>query len=169
MSATQLIHDHIPSAGVPESLTRRATTVARFVLGAIFFVFGLNGFFNFIPPPPTPVPEGAMAFAGALIQTGYMFPLIKGTEVLAGALLLSNRFVPLALTLLAPVVVNIVLFHALLAPEGLGMASLVFLVEAGLAWAYRGAYRSMLVRRAAPGSSSTAIGEPGGHGQSTRK
>jgi len=84
------------------------------------------------------MPEGALAFAGALAQTGYMFTLVKATEVLVGALLLANRFVPLALALIAPVLVNIVLFHAVLAPSGIG-AGLVFLaLELYLAWSYRG-------------------------------
>jgi uncharacterized membrane protein YphA (DoxX/SURF4 family) len=131
---------------------RRAPTVARFALGAIFFVFGLNGFLNFIPPPSGPMPAGAMAFGAALMQTGYMFPLIKGTEVIAGTLLLANRFVPLALTLLAPVVVNIVAFHALLAPAQIGMAVAVLLIELYLAWSYRAVYAPMLARRATPGS-----------------
>src|SRR5262245_14008901 len=90
---------------------------ARVVLGLIFTVFGLNGFLHFLPQPPST--PAAMAFGGALAATGYMFPLIKGTEVLAGVLLLSGRYVPLALTLLAPVVVNIVAFHLFLAPAGL--------------------------------------------------
>jgi hypothetical protein len=123
---------------------------ARVFLGLIFFVFGLNGFFQFIPPPSAPMPEGAVAFAGALMKTGYMFPLIKGTEVVAGALLLSNRLVPLALTLLAPIVVNIVAFHTLLAPSGAPLAVVVLLLEAGLAYAYRDAFRPMLAARVAP-------------------
>ena len=67
-------------------------TVVRYILGAAFFVFGLNGFLHFIPQPPPPPAAGA--FIGALIATGYMLPLIKGTEVLAGLFLLGNRFVP---------------------------------------------------------------------------
>jgi putative oxidoreductase len=75
-------------------------TIARLGLGLAFLVFGLNGFLQFLPQPPM---SGAPAdFLGALFVTGYMFPLIKGTEVLAGALLLSNRFVPLALTYWPP-------------------------------------------------------------------
>jgi hypothetical protein len=92
------------------------------------------------------MPEGAMAFGGALLKTGYMFPLIKGTEVAAGALLLANRFVPLALTVLAPVVVNIFAFHALLAP-GLGVASFIVVLQLYLAWTYRHAFAPMLAFR----------------------
>jgi ABC-type transport system involved in cytochrome c biogenesis permease subunit len=78
----------------------KAPVIARLALGTLFLVFGLNGFFQFIPQPAQPPPPGALAFAGALFQTGYMFPLIKGTEVFAAALLLSGRYVPFALTLL---------------------------------------------------------------------
>ena len=88
-----------------------------------------------------------MAFGGALMATGYMFPLIKGTEVLAGALLLCNRFVPLALTILAPVIVNIVAFHVFLAPSGLTMTWVVLALELYLAWGYRSYFRPMLAAR----------------------
>src|SRR5262249_52050229 len=87
----------------PSAALRHAPTVARALLGLVFFGFGLDGFLHFVPQPdPSTLPPGSVAFASALIGTGYMFPLIKGTEVLAGALLLANRFVPLALALLAP-------------------------------------------------------------------
>lgn len=120
--------------------------VARVLLGLVFFVFGLNGFLHFLPAPPLEGPAGA--FAGALVATGYMFPLIKGTEVIAGALLLTNRFVPLALALLAPVVVNIFLFHTVLTPPN-PVAYLVLALEVFLAWSYRAAYRTMLAAKVA--------------------
>ncbi len=119
-------------------------------MGLMFFVFGLNGFLNFIPPPKEGMPEGAMAFAGAMMKTGYLMQLIKGTEVIVGLLLLLNRFVPLALALIAPVVVNIVAFHAFLAPSGLCMAIVILFLELYLAWAYRAAYRPMLAARVTP-------------------
>jgi hypothetical protein len=128
-------------------VTRHAPTAARVVLGLLFFVFGLNGFLQFLPQPATPPPEGAMAFVGALMKTGYMFPLIKGTEVVGGALLLSNRFVTLALALLAPIVVNIVAFHTALAPASGGPAYLTLILTVYLAWSYRDAYRPMLAAR----------------------
>jgi hypothetical protein len=110
----------------------KAKTAARLVLGALFTVFGLNGFLHFLPAP---APSGLSAvFVGGLAASGYMFPLIKGTEVAMGLLLLSNRFVPLALTILAPVVVNIVAFHAFLAPAGLALP--LFLTALGVYLAY---------------------------------
>jgi uncharacterized membrane protein YphA (DoxX/SURF4 family) len=132
------------------STTRHLVTAARILTGLSFLIFGLNGFFNFIPPPSTPIPEGALAFGGALATTGYMIPLIKGTEVLAALLLLSNRFVPLALLLLAPVVVNIVAFHAFLAPDGVGIASVHAALVVYLAWAHRQAFAPVLAPTARP-------------------
>lgn len=126
---------------------RIATPTARCALGLMFFVFGLNGFLNFIPPPAGPMPEGALAFGTALAQTGYMFPLIKGTEVLVGLLLLSNRFVALALTLLAPVVVNIFAFHFFLTPGESAIPAVIVVLQAYLAWTQRACYRSLFVAR----------------------
>src|SRR5262245_50252873 len=105
-------------------------TAARILLGSIFVIFGLNGFFHFLPPPPAPPP--AQAFMGALAATGYFFPLLKATEVTAGALLLAG-FVPIALTLLAPIIVNIVAFHAFLAPGNYAIVGLVLACEIYLA------------------------------------
>jgi uncharacterized membrane protein YphA (DoxX/SURF4 family) len=118
---------------------------ARVLLGLIFLVFGLNGFLHFLPQPPMSGPPAE--FAGALMATGYMFPLLKGTEVICGALLLAGRFVPLALTVLAPIIVNIVAFHAFLAPSGLPLALVVVALELFLAWSYRSAYRALLRAR----------------------
>ena len=142
------------------AVRRHAPTVVRVLLGLTFFVFGLNGFFNFLPAPKEAMPEGAMTFIGALMGTKYMFPLVKGVEVLAGALLLSNRFVPLALTLLAPIVVNIVAFHTLLTPLN-PVAFAVLALELYLAWEYRAAFRPMLAARVAPaGQSAVGAAEP---------
>ncbi len=86
---------------------------------------------------------------GALAATGYMFPVIKGTEVLSGALLLSGRFVPLALVLLAPVIVNIALFHFILTPPN-PMTFVLLGLEVFLAWSYRESFRGLLAARATP-------------------
>jgi uncharacterized membrane protein YphA (DoxX/SURF4 family) len=139
-----------------KTISRHVPTAARVLLGLVFFVFGLNGFFNFIPQPATPPPEGAMAFAGAMMKTGYLFPLLKATEVVSGVLLLSGRFVPLALTFLAPIIVNIVAFHAFLAPSGVPIAVVVLALEVYLAWSYREAFRPMLAARAKPATAEKA-------------
>lgn len=126
-------------------MNKLAFHVVRSGYGLLFLVFGLNGFFHFMPNPDVPADAGA--FLGALAKSGYMFPLIKGTEVLAGALLLGNRFVPLALTILAPVMLNIVLFHVVLAPAGLGMTLVLLAVGLYLAWTQREHFRGVLSAR----------------------
>lgn len=128
-------------------LARGAMHTARIALGLVFFVFGLNGFLLFIPGPTEPLPEAAMAFTGGMYAAGYFFPLLAGTQVVSGALLLTNRLVPLALTVLAPVVLNIVLFHLFVWRNGLGMALVILALEAGLAWAHRDAFRGVLAWR----------------------
>lgn len=127
---------------------------ARILLGLIFFVFGLNGFFHFLPQPPMSGPPAE--FAGALFATGYMIPLLKGTEVIAGVLLLSGRLVPLALTVLAPVVVNIVAFHLFLAPSGLVLPLVIVALGVFLAWSYRSAFSGVLQVNAAPDGAGEA-------------
>lgn len=138
----------------PAHLTARLAlcgpTLARILLGLIFAVFGTCGLFNLLPPPPPSLPAGAVAFGTALFKTGYLFQLVKGTEAVVGLLLLANRFVPLALTVLAPVVVNIIAFHAFLNPSGLAIPLLALGLHLYLAWVYRSAYRSVLAMRSAP-------------------
>jgi len=116
----------------------------------MFFVFGLNGFLHFIPQPKTPMPEAAVAFSGALMNTGYMFQMISGTQLIVGTLLLLNIFVPLALALIAPVIVNIIAFHIFLAPSGFAPGLVALILELYLAWAYRKAFRPMLAMRVRP-------------------
>jgi uncharacterized membrane protein YphA (DoxX/SURF4 family) len=135
------------------SISRKLPTVARVLLGAVFFVFGLNGFFHFLPQPPAP--PAAMAFGGALAATGYFFPLLKTVEVFAGALLLTGALVPFALTLLAPIIVNIVAFHAFLAPGNYAVVGLVLAAEIYLALVNRAAFAPLFARRA-PRASSAA-------------
>lgn len=134
------------------SMFSKLVLAARIVLGLVFFVFGLNGFLSFLPAPPLPGPAGA--FVGALVGSGYLMLLVKGTEVVAGLALLLNLYVPLALTLLAPIVVNIVLFHLVLAPPN-PVTFLVLGLEVYLAWAYREHFASMLARHARPSVAPT--------------
>src|ERR1700689_4093332 len=91
--------------------------IARILMGLMFFVFGLNGFLHFIPQPKDAMPEGVTALMGGFQKSGYMLPLIFGTQTLVGLLLLINCFVPLALALVAPVIVNILAFHIFLMPS----------------------------------------------------
>jgi hypothetical protein len=121
-----------------------AALIARYLLGLIFLVFGLNGFLHFIPMPP---PAGiAGQYLGALFVSHYMVPVFL-LQVIAAVLLLANRFVPLALTLLAPIIVNIVLFHSLMAPEGLPMAIIVTILWTFSALGVRTAFAGLLQPR----------------------
>src|SRR5262249_59910063 len=97
-------------------MTKWMPTVARLFLGLAFTVFGLNFFLHFLSMPPPPPAAGALA--GALMQSGYLMQLVHVIEVVAGVMLLTGAFVPLALALLAPLLVNIIGFHAFLAPAG---------------------------------------------------
>lgn len=93
--------------------------ISRILLGLMFAVFGLNGFLNFIPMPP---PSGAAGqFFGAMFVSHYIVPVFL-LEVIAGVLLLVNRYVPLALAVLAPILVNIAIFHTFMAPQGFAPA-----------------------------------------------
>jgi uncharacterized membrane protein YphA (DoxX/SURF4 family) len=128
--------------------------IARSLLGLVFVVFGLNKFLHFIPNPPEP--SAAMDFFGALFRTGYFIPLLATTETVSGVLLLTGRLVPLALILLAPVIVNIFMFHLFLSPSGLQIAVILAILEVALAWMHREAYAPLF----APGRmrAQTAIG-----------
>src|SRR6516225_8765380 len=101
---------------------KSVSTIAQYLAGVIFLVFGLNGFLNFIPMPP---PGGiAGQFMGALYVSHYLW-VIFAFQLIAGVLLMVNRYVPLAVAMLAPVIVNILVFHALMAPSGLPLALFV--------------------------------------------
>ena len=109
---------------------KKVTLVARLLLGLVFLGSGI-AFFVTTPPPL----EGAMAdFFRGMKATGYFFYLLKGAEIACGLALLVRRFVPLALVVLAPIVVNIVLVHTFMAPEGLPIAITVAVLEAYLAF-----------------------------------
>jgi uncharacterized membrane protein YphA (DoxX/SURF4 family) len=95
--------------------------VARILLGFVFFASGLVGLLNLVPTPPD-LPEKLQAFNAGMMAAGYFFPLVKATETICGLMLLSGYFVPLALVVLAPVMLNIFLVHAFLAPSGIPLA-----------------------------------------------
>jgi putative oxidoreductase len=118
-----------------------ATIIARTLLGLMFVVFGLNAFLQFMPAPP---PKGlAGDFTKALFVSGYFY-VIAVLQIAGGALLLVGRFVPLGLTLLGPVIVNILLFHIFLEPAGLVIALVVSASALFLLWAYRGAFAGLV-------------------------
>lgn len=123
-----------------------ATLIARILLGLLFLVFGLNGFLHFIPmQPPTGL---AGQYMGALFLSHYLV-VVFVLEAVGGLLLLINRYVPLALVLLGPVIVNIVLFHACLAPAGLPIALFAVVLWLVVFAGVRGAFAGLLVQKTA--------------------
>ena len=119
-----------------------ATIIARVLLGLVFVVFGSNAFLHFIPMPPPP-PGLAGEYLHAFVASGYIYA-IGGLQVIGGLLLLIGRFVPLGLTILGAMIVNIWLFHILIAPEGFGPAILVTFLELFLVWRYRDAFAGIV-------------------------
>jgi hypothetical protein len=121
------------------------TNISRFLLALIFTIFGLNGFLHFIPMPP---PSGVAAqFMGAMFVTKYL-SFVFAIQLIAGVLLFSKRYVPLALTLLAPVIVNILLFHSLMARSGLGLAVFVAILWGIVFASVRSAFAGIVEARA---------------------
>jgi hypothetical protein len=129
------------------SVRPKIPPVARTLLGLAFTVFGLNFFLQFLPAP-VPPPE-AGAFLGALVA-GKIFLIIKPIEIAAGLALLGNRFVPLALTVLAPIEVAILAFHGVFEPSGLLVVAVLIALTVYLAWSYRAAFAPMLRARVEP-------------------
>ncbi len=121
-----------------------ATIIARVLLGLIFVVFGSNAFLHFLPTPP--LPQGVTGeFLHSFFASGYVY-VIGGFQVIGGLLLLIGRFVPLGLTILGAIIVNIWAFHILMAPDPGGMvpAAIVTIFELFLVWRYRDAFRGIL-------------------------
>lgn len=109
---------------------------ARILLGLAFVVFGANVFLRFIPGSDQTPPGDAGVFAGVLMRSGYMY-VIGGLQVLGGLCLLTGRLAPLGLTLLGPVIVNILLFHIFFAPEGMVVGAVLAVMALFLLWVYR--------------------------------
>ena len=124
-----------------------ASLIARILLGVLFVFAGANHLFNFFGKQPLP-PGIAGQFIGAMIDTGYM-NFIGVCEVFGGALLLINQFVPLGLTILGPLVVNIFVINALIAPKALPVALVMILLWLLGAWPLRGAFFPLLQRKPA--------------------
>jgi len=120
------------------------SVIARFLLGLIFLVFGLNGFFQFIPMPPLTGVAGQ--FMGALFVSHFLV-VIFSIQLIGGILLLVNRFVPLALAFLAPIIVNVLLFHILMAPSGLPLAIVVTVLWVLVFPSVRSAFSGVLQQR----------------------
>jgi putative oxidoreductase len=120
------------------------TVIARFLLGLIFLIFGLNGFLHFLP---STLPSGtAGQFVGALFVSHYLV-VVFVLQIVSAILLLTNRYVPLALVLLGPIIVNILLFHLLMAPSGLALAIVVMVLWILVFLSVRSAFAGLLQQR----------------------
>lgn len=124
-----------------------AVSTARTLLGLIYFIFGLNFFLHFIPMPPLE-PGASTDFMTGLFQAGYFFPMLKGIEVVFGSFLLFRFFTPLSLLVLAPISLNILLFHTFLAPDGLLMSIFIVILNSYLLWEHRNHFKSLLKHNA---------------------
>ncbi len=122
-----------------------AALISRYLLGLIFLVFGLNGFLHFIPQPP-PAPGFAPQFLGALSGSHYMI-LIFLLQIVGGALLVAGQYIPMALTLLAPIIVNILLFHLTMAPSGLPIPLVVTILWLLVFLSVRSAFAGIFQQR----------------------
>ena len=122
-----------------------AAIIARILVGLVFTVFGLNGFLNFIPAPPLP-PGPAGQFITALFVSHYLY-VIAAVQVISGVLLLVNRYVPLAIVLLGPMLVNILAYHLLMNTMGLSIAAVVALLWIFLAFYQRQHLACIFVQR----------------------
>ena len=123
-----------------------AALIARILLGLIFLVFGLNGFLHFIPMGPLPGGTAGQ-FITALMASHYVF-VVSAFQVAGGVLLLVNRYVPLALVLLGPVIVNIFFFHLLMERSGLPLAIVVVILWGIVALRHRQYFSGIFVQRA---------------------
>jgi len=121
--------------------------IARLLLGALMVFAGANHLFNFLPKSPMP-PGLAGQFLGAMIATGYMYA-VGVFEVLPGLLLLINRFVPLALAVLGPVIVNIFIVNLLMAPKALPISAVIIILWILAAYRARSAFLPLLQQRVA--------------------
>ena len=119
--------------------------IARILLGAIFVLFGLNAFLHFLPKQFPPGIAGL--FVGAMFQSHYIL-FVSAIEVISGALLLVNRYVPFALVILAPIIVNILIFHLLLPPVGWQPGVLAAILWIILFIHYRKYFSGIFVQRA---------------------
>ena len=121
-------------------------TIARILLGLMFVFGGVTGLFQLVEQPE--VGEEAAAFMGAIMDSGYLWPVIKVTEIVCGVLLILGMFVPLALVVLAPVALNILLFHVFLEPSGLPIGLFLLVLGLYLAHQHRESFSAVLQRKA---------------------
>ena len=122
-------------------MNTKLTVVLRILLGLILVIFGANKFLDFMPHMEMPIK--AAVLMGAMAKSGYMLKLVGATEVIVGLLLILKKWAPLALVVLAPISVNMVLFHLFLAPAGIGPAAIVTLINIILIYDSWGSYKKL--------------------------
>jgi uncharacterized membrane protein YphA (DoxX/SURF4 family) len=124
---------------------RIVALVARYLLAIIFLVFGFNGFFHFIPPPPMPGLQGEFMVA---VFASHFYVVIFGLQVITGFLFLIGRYVPLALVLIGPVIVDILCFHIFMAPKTIGPGVLVTILWFLVFYSVRGNFAGVFAAKA---------------------
>ena len=118
---------------------------ARLIFGLAFFIFGINGFLNFMPTPPMTTEAGTLL--EALGATGYFFPMIKIIEMVAGILLIANYLAPFAVVLITPILIGITTIHLFLNPAGIPMMIVLHLLHGYLVVGYKSYYKSLFARK----------------------
>lgn len=121
---------------------KKAKLIVRILLGLMVLIFGSNEFLQFMPMPP--LPEAAGEFMGALVKSGYIMEAVAIVEIVTGLMLLINRFQPLALIILFPVLLNAFWFHLFLDPAGIGGAFIAMAMNHFLFFANKESYKSIL-------------------------
>jgi len=127
-------------------MKNKVQVASRLIFALVFIIFGLNGFFHFIPVPQVTPQAGALLEAFA--TTDYFLPMIKTIEVLVGVLLIFNLFAPFAIVLITPILVGITTIHLFLNPAGLPIMILLHVLHAILAYSYRPYYQGLLTKKA---------------------
>ncbi|KAB2915339.1 MAG: DoxX family protein [Bacteroidetes bacterium] len=124
---------------------KKATTIARILLGAIFTLFSLMYFFNMMPAQEM---HGATAtFMTGLFSSGYMMTLVKAIELICGIALITGQFVPLTTVVIFPITLNIFLFHAFLEPASVAMSIVLLALNLFLAYTQKERYQLILARK----------------------
>jgi putative oxidoreductase len=125
---------------------KKATMIFRVLLGLLYLVFGLDYFLHFIPYQPMHTGEAAALKAG-LMGTGYIYPMMKTIQIVAGISLMIDRYAPFSAVVLFPISLNVLLFHTILVPSGWLMGVFLMVPNLFLGYAYRKYYAGMFIRK----------------------
>jgi len=120
--------------------------IARILLGLMFVLFGAIGLFHLVAPPP--MPDGLMKRFSDVLTEAHYTQVVSSLQIIAGLLFLVNRFVPLALVLLGPILVNILLVHILMAPESIGAGLVATVLWFIVFYAHREAFAGIFKAKA---------------------